>query len=85
MTGLIPEQLESFDRDGYLIIENVLDQATLNALREEYAQRLDAIALRLYDEGKLPSTIYSGRVTPTCRFALEEAADSTTSGWGKHG
>jgi ectoine hydroxylase-related dioxygenase (phytanoyl-CoA dioxygenase family) len=56
MNGLTPAQLESFDRDGYLIVENVLDDTTLNALRREYVGRLDAVAQRLHADGKLPST-----------------------------
>ena len=37
---LTPAQIESFERDGYLLVENLLDQALLDRVRTEYAELL---------------------------------------------
>ena len=33
---LTQDQIESFESQGYLVVENVLDQATLDRVRAEY-------------------------------------------------
>ena len=47
--------VEAFHRQGYLVVENLLDAPTLDAIRAEYAALMD----RLYDgwhaEGKVPA------------------------------
>ena len=40
---LTPGQIERFQTEGYLVVENVLDQPTLNAVRAEYAGLLDGL------------------------------------------
>ena len=40
---LSTEQIESFNRDGYLVVENVLDQATLDPVRAEYETLLNGL------------------------------------------
>ena len=45
---LTAEQIEFFNEEGYLVVEDVLDQTTiLDPVRAEYAALLD----RLYDDG----------------------------------
>lgn len=43
---LSEEQIQAFNRDGYLVVPNVVPEITLQALRAEYAVLLD----RLYEE-----------------------------------
>ncbi|KAI1438351.1 phytanoyl-CoA dioxygenase [Xylaria sp. CBS 124048] len=43
--GLTPEQLASFDRDGYLIIPDALDPTTVSAMLSETHSLLDSFSL----------------------------------------
>jgi phytanoyl-CoA hydroxylase len=43
--GLTPEQVSTFETDGYLIIPNALDQATVAALLKETHSLLDNFSL----------------------------------------
>lgn len=38
------KQLADFERDGFLVIENVIDEATRQALQQEYASLVDQVA-----------------------------------------
>ncbi len=49
------DQLDSFQRNGYLVIEQVLDDSDLEPLEREYAALLDDYANRLYQQGKIDS------------------------------
>jgi len=40
---LTPQQIERFNRDGYLVVPDVVPQATLDAVRTEYAALLDGL------------------------------------------
>ena len=53
---LSTEQLQSFARDGYLVIERVLDDSDLQPLQREYAALLDDLANELYARGEIDST-----------------------------
>ncbi len=44
MTGLSAEQLASFEKDGYLIVENVLSEEDLAGLESEYREIVDRVA-----------------------------------------
>lgn len=56
MPGLSAAQLEQFDRDGYLVVENVLDpHVDIAALFAEYTTILDGIVDSLVAEGVLRS------------------------------
>jgi hypothetical protein len=56
MPGLSAAQLEQFDRDGYLVVENVLDQdQDLAPLFAEYSSILDGIVDGLVADGTLSS------------------------------
>lgn len=56
MSGLSAEQLAQFDRDGYLVVENVLDQTEdLAPLFAEYSSILDGIVDGLVADGTLSS------------------------------
>ena len=56
MPGLSAAQLEQFDRDGYLVVENVLDPvADIQPLFAEYTAILDGIINGLIAEGTLTS------------------------------
>ena len=41
MSGLTTAQLKSFDRDGYLVVEDVLSAADLESIRTEYQEIID--------------------------------------------
>ena len=53
--GLSKEQLEQFDTDGYLVVENVLEDADIDPVIEEYSAHIDRRAHELLDEGKISS------------------------------
>ena len=40
---LSAEQIESFNRDGYLVVENILDNTVLDPVRDEYQTLLDGL------------------------------------------
>ena len=52
---LSDDQLDSFQRNGYLVIEPVLDDSDLEPLEREYAALLDELANRLYQQGEIDS------------------------------
>lgn len=53
MTGLSAEQLASFEKDGYLIVENVLSEEDLAGLESEYREIVDRVAKDLVKQGKM--------------------------------
>ena len=53
---LTADQLDSFRRDGFLVVENVLDDSDLEPLRLEYAALLDELANQLYQQGEIDSS-----------------------------
>lgn len=54
MTSFLSQkQLDFFDQNGYLIVENVIDAATLNDVWNEYDARLNEVAEILVEAGKL--------------------------------
>ena len=53
---LSDEQIESFETSGYLVLENVIPYSTLNAVRLEYAERLDLVTKKFHAEGRLSET-----------------------------
>jgi len=57
MPGLTAAQRERFDRDGYLVVENVIDVETyLDPMVADYTRRLDEVADALFAAGELTST-----------------------------
>jgi ectoine hydroxylase-related dioxygenase (phytanoyl-CoA dioxygenase family) len=52
---LSKQQLDSFERDGYLVVEGVLDNADLIPLEREYAALLDDMAQKLVAQGVIDS------------------------------
>jgi ectoine hydroxylase-related dioxygenase (phytanoyl-CoA dioxygenase family) len=52
---LSSDQLDSFQRNGYLVIEQVLDDSDLEPLEREYAALLDDMAKRLFQQGEIDS------------------------------
>ncbi|HYI24337.1 MAG TPA: phytanoyl-CoA dioxygenase family protein [Thermomicrobiales bacterium] len=80
MTGsLSPGQVESFNREGYLILRGVLDKETvLDPIVAEYAMVLDRLANELHERGEISSTYadlpYSDRIT---RIWAETGKDYT--------
>jgi ectoine hydroxylase-related dioxygenase (phytanoyl-CoA dioxygenase family) len=56
---LSPEQLEEFDTEGYLVVEDVFDEARLDAVAEEVTAVIDCEARQLVADGVLSST-YEG-------------------------
>lgn len=53
MARLTAQQLEQFERDGYLVVENVLSDAHLTEVEVEYQQILDRVVPALVAQGKL--------------------------------
>lgn len=53
MRRLTQRQLEDFDRDGYLVVENVLTEAELADVRAEYDEILERETARLVERGAL--------------------------------
>jgi len=71
MPGLSADQLAQFDRDGYLVVENVLDpREDLAPLFAEYSAILDGIVDGLIAEGTLSSRYddlsFSDRLIQVC-------------------
>jgi hypothetical protein len=52
---LTADQLDSFRRDGFLVVERVLDDSDLEPLQIEYAALLDEIAQELHRRGEIDS------------------------------
>lgn len=50
---LVPEQIDRFNRDGFLALETLLPPAPLDAVWAEYEALLDEVAQTLWAEGKL--------------------------------
>ena len=47
-------QLETFERQGYLVVENLLDEPTLAAIRQEYADLMDHLYNGWHAENLVP-------------------------------
>ncbi len=58
MAKLSAEQLEQFERDGFLVIENLLSEADIQAMWAEYTAALDAAAQDLFGRGRI-SQLYA--------------------------
>ncbi len=50
-------QIEAFDRQGYLVVEDVLDTKVLDAVREEYAALLDRLYTGWRAEGRVGAPV----------------------------
>lgn len=50
------EQLAQFENEGYVVVEDIFDDARLNAVAEEVTEVIDGLARQLVAEGKLSST-----------------------------
>ncbi len=48
-------QIAQFNRDGYLVVEDVIDEVTRKAVVDEYATLFDDLYDRWYAEGKVPA------------------------------
>lgn len=58
MSSLTQTQINAFERDGYLVVNNVLSQgAVLEPVRQEYAALLERWCLRWVAEGKLQASV----------------------------
>lgn len=52
---LTDDQIARFNRDGYLVVEEVIDTNTLEAVIAEYAARLDALYEGWFADGLVPA------------------------------
>jgi len=52
--SLTPEQIEFYDREGYLVVENLLNQDDMRPFRESVNLRVDEIAQDLHQVGLIP-------------------------------
>lgn len=50
---LAKKQKEQFEQNGYIVIEDLIDDATLQAIRDEYSIRLDEVYSQWYRDGKV--------------------------------
>lgn len=58
MTGLNTEQLAAFERDGFLVVDDVIDQATvIEPVRREYAELLSQLCKQWIKDGQLDSSV----------------------------
>ncbi len=65
MAGLSSEQLQQFAREGYLVVEGVLDPARdFPPIMAEYEEVLDGLARQLHAEGAI-SSLYADLPFPT--------------------
>ena len=55
-SALTPGQIASFEENGFLAIESLVDPADLSGIEREYASLLDGLAERLHGEGKISDT-----------------------------
>ena len=53
MAGLTAEQLDRFHEDGYLVVEDVLDESDLAAIEAEYRDIVDRVSADLVEQGKV--------------------------------
>ncbi len=53
MAGLSPEQLDSFRRDGYLVVEDVLSEEDLAAIKADYRDILDRATGPMVEQGTI--------------------------------
>ena len=53
MAGLTVQQLADFDRDGYLVVDGVLDEGDLQAIRAEYHEIMERECANLVAAGHL--------------------------------
>ena len=51
---LTQEQVDKFEGDGVLVVEDVLDNMTLHAVRDEYVELLDHLYLEWQNNGLVP-------------------------------
>ena len=49
------QQLDQFDRDGYLVVEDVIDPQTLAAIQAEYAALMDDLYDQWHAQGHVPA------------------------------
>ena len=57
MAALTNEQVEQFQREGYLVVENMFDpEADIDPIIEEYKGVLDTLAEQLYAQERISST-----------------------------
>ncbi len=52
---LTEQQLNLFNKNGFLVVDHVLDDEDLLPLQREYAELLESLARELYHEGKIDS------------------------------
>lgn len=75
MTGLSDAQRQRFHEDGVLILDKLIPESTLAAIRDEYAALLDRLAEDLYRQGRIPETYagldFDGRFRALLRAAPE--------------
>jgi phytanoyl-CoA hydroxylase len=45
------DQVSLFKKQGYLVLENVVDEDTLNAVRKEYSERMDSLYSNWHEQG----------------------------------
>jgi len=56
MAALTSAQLEQFQREGYLLVENMFDPAVdIDPIIAEYERVLDTLADKLYAQGEISS------------------------------
>ena len=49
------QQIDQFTRDGYLVIEDLITQPVIEAVKAEYAELLDALFAGWQSDGLVPT------------------------------
>ncbi|MDJ0956742.1 MAG: phytanoyl-CoA dioxygenase family protein [Arenicellales bacterium] len=56
MGALTEKQIRAFHDQGYLVVENVLDEGVVKAIEDEYSELLDREVTELFQTGRISST-----------------------------
>lgn len=71
---------EDFDRDGYVVVQNIIDEAELDPIRTFIATKVDEYARDQHAEGKL-SSLYADESFGRRYAAICEEQDISPRGW----
>ena len=71
---------ETFDRDGYVVVKDLIDPATLDPIRDFIASKVDGYAREQLAKGKL-SSAYEEESFERRYAAICEALDVSPRGW----
>ena len=74
---LTESEVSYFHENGYLLLEDVLDESDLSPVIDEYSDIIDERAERLHEEGKVKSTYSDKPFTERLHYLAAEAQEVT--------